>query len=86
MKQVFVNISIFTLVSCGVLLFQYYKQEIPVPDLSEIKSLVEVEEKKEISPSHANKNTPSVQANQNFRCDGRTYCSRMNSCAEARAC
>lgn len=34
------------------------------------------------APASSNFSTPKV-SNQQFRCDGRTYCSQMRSCAEA---
>lgn len=34
------------------------------------------------TPENSNFSTPNVP-NQQFRCDGRTYCSQMTSCAEA---
>lgn len=34
------------------------------------------------APENLNFSTP-VSTSQNFRCDGRTHCSQMNSCAEA---
>ncbi len=81
MKQLFLNISILILVSCCVLLFWHTElQGISKPDVNEIKSMFEPKN----TPSPPEKNERRANYHQDYRCDGRTYCSQMKSCEEAK--
>ena len=83
MKQIIINISVLAIITCGVLLFRHYKINDTIDQ--NIDSMKTMFEQPQDSPQPETRPSPAPEKiTQNFRCDGRTHCSQMNSCDEAK--
>lgn len=74
------------LVAVGAFAFnQYQKRAARVIDLPEFEPVIRSEStpSRGVAPAPAAEPAPT-EATKSFRCDGRTYCSQMTSCTEAK--